>query len=256
LRRSALLLVVAVAACGGQERVIVAAGTTLEDSGILSELVAAYEVSRAGEISVIGESTQRVLDLGRRGAAAVLITHAPEAEGGFVAEGFAESRQPFVASRFILVGPRDRVAVLSGMTPEEAFARIAAEEWTFVTRGDGSGTEAAERAIWGAAAIEPAGDWYDSTGLGMGATLQVADQRGALTLAEEGTLLGAEPVLTLVRASLAPSDLLENPYHVILVRGASDAARQFVVWLISAEGRDALRTANEEIFGEQVFEAP
>lgn len=235
---------------------IVAAGTTLEDSGILSELVAEYEASGVGEISVVGESTQRVLDLGRRGAAAVLITHAPEAEEAFVAEGLAESRQPLAASRFVLVGPPDRVAVLSGMTPEEAFARIAAEQWTFVTRGDGSGTAAAEEGIWDAAGIEPAGAWYESTGLGMGATLQVADQRGALTLAEEGTFLGAKPVLALVGASLAPSDLLENPYHVILVTGASDAARRFVEWLISAEGRDALSRANEAVFGKQVFSAP
>jgi len=246
-------LVAVLIACGSPDRVIVAVGTTLEDSGILSELVAEYEAARPVQISVIGESTQRVLDLGRRGAAEVLITHAPAAEEAFVAAGAASSREPFAASRFVLVGPPARIAALADMTPEAAFAHIAAAQWAFVTRADGSGTEAAERSIWAAVGITPGGSWYQATGLGMGDTLQVADQREALTLAEEGTFVSVSGALTIVAAELLDSDLLMNPYHVMVVAGASTEARAFADWLVSPEGRQALRRANDSIFGEQVF---
>jgi tungstate transport system substrate-binding protein len=254
--RRFLALTLILAACGGDSRVILAVGTTLADSGVIAHVVAAYEEIRGVEISIVDDSTQRVLELGGQGAAEVLITHDPAAEANFVAAGLAESWSPFAVSDFVLVGPPSGVAVLAGSTPAEAFTRIAGEGWPFVTRGDGSGTEAAERTIWAEAGIEPAGDWYSATGLGMGPTLQVADQREAFTLAERGSYLAASPVLSLSPVELAASDLLLNPYGVIVVAGATEEARDFVAWLLSPEGRDALRRANEEIFGEQVFRVP
>jgi tungstate transport system substrate-binding protein len=254
--RRFLALALILAACGGDSRVILAVGTTLADSGIIAHVVAAYEETRGVEISIVDDSTQRVLDLGRRGAAEVLITHDPAAEAEFVAAGLAESLSPFAVSDFVLVGAPARATALTGSTPAEAFTSVAGEGWPFVTRGDGSGTEAAERAIWAEAAIEPVGDWYSATGLGMGPTLLVADQREAFTLAERGSYLAASGVLSLSPVELAGSDLLLNPYGVILVAGATEEARDFVAWLLSSGGRDALRRANVEIFGEQVFRVP
>jgi tungstate transport system substrate-binding protein len=254
--RRLLALALILAACGSEGRIILAVGTTLADSGVIAHVVTTYEETRRVEISIVEDSTQRVLDLGGRGAAEVLITHDPEAEDAFVTAGLAESRTPFAVSDFVLVGPSPHATLLGGSTPSEAFARVARDGWSFVTRGDGSGTEAAERAIWAAAAIEPEGNWYSATGLGMGPTLQVADQRDAFTLAERGSYLAASGVLSLSPVDLAPSDLLLNPYSVVLVTGASEEARAFVAWLLTPEGRDALRRANDEIFGEQVFRVP
>lgn len=252
------LLVLMVACGGGDVRVIVAAGTTLVDSGVIDEVVEVFEQGHPGvNVSVVGESTARVLDLGRRRAAEVLITHAPAAEATLVAEGDAARYEVLMESRFVLVGPSDRAALLSGDTPEQAFARIAAEGWAFVTRADGSGTEAAERAIWRATAIDPDTEpWYFATGLGMGDTLQVADQRGAFTLAEEGSFLAGASLLTVVAVATSPSSLMVNPYHVTLMRGASQEAGRFVEWLLSVEGRAAIAAANRHRFGSQVYVVP
>lgn len=256
MRRAVVAVLLLLAACGGGDgRVIVAAGTTLVDSGLIDEVVTTYERGHPGVgISVVGDATARVLELGRRGAAGVLITHDPAREVAFVGEGKAARYEPLMTSRFVLVGPAEPAALLAGLTPEQAFARIAAEGWPFVARADGSGTAAAEAAIWKAAGIDPDLEpWYSATGLGMGETLQVADQREAFTLAEEGTFLGAAGVLSLVGADLIPDDLLRNPYHVILVAGSPAAAGDFVDWLLSAAGSAAIVAANQDLFGTQVF---
>ncbi len=261
MRQLAAALLVLAAACGpGGDRVLVAAGTTLVDSGLLDALVAEYEAAHPGvELSVVGEATAQVLELGRRGGADLLVTHAPGAEEAFVAEGRASRVAPVLASRFVLVGPPDQAAELAGLDPVAALQAIAGREWEFVSRADGSGTHERERELWALAGVVPDGErWYPSTAQGMGLTLQVADQRRAFTLAEEGTFRSAQDVLGLVIVDLAPSDLLRNPYRAIVVKGAEqeEAAQEFVDWLLSDEGRAAIEQANEDLFGMPVYSPP
>jgi tungstate transport system substrate-binding protein len=252
---AAVSLIVLTACAGGAERVVLAAGTTLVDSGLIDEIAAAYEEMHPGiAISVVGDATAQVLELGRRGAAAVLITHDPASEVEFVSAGLAVRYELLATSRFVLLGPADRVEPLSGLGAAEAFARLAAGGGPFVGRGDGSGTAAAEAAIWSAAGIDPTGaGWYSVTGLGMGETLQVADQRGSFLLAEVGAYRAAADVLGLVAVSLTPDPLLANPYHATLVAGAPAAAEAFFGWLVSPEGRAAILAANERLFGEVLY---
>jgi tungstate transport system substrate-binding protein len=216
------------ACTGSEDRVVIAVGTTLADSGVADDLAREYESSHPGvEVSVVPEATLRVLELGRRGAAGVLITHAPSAEGEFVA-----------------------------LTASEAFTRIAEDRLPVLGRRDGSGTAEAEVSIWEAAGIEPYGEpWYQSTGLGMGETILVADQRSAYVLAEFGVFLEMAPRISLRAADLASDPLLANDYFVILPVGASAEARAVFDWLVSAEGRDALAASNENRFGLQVYAA-
>lgn len=263
MTRSAAALAVifallAPSACGGESRTVVAAGTTLVDSGVMDELRTAYERAEPGvDLSVVGLATREVLELGRRGAADLLISHAPHAEAAFLAEHPGASARAVFASRFVLAGPRGRVADLEGLTVVEALQHIARESWTFVTRADGSGTFERETALWEAAGISPAGvPWYIETGLGMGPSLQVADQREAFILAELGTFLVSSDVVRLQRVALGGDPaLLANPYTAILPE-PDDAAARFVDWLVSPPGRAALQAANEKIFGGSVFAAP
>lgn len=253
----ASVLAVGVASCGtSQTRVVVAAGTTLVDSGILDDLISEYQRERPGErISVVGDATARVLALGRSETASVLITHAPEGEAQFLEEVGAARYEPLAMSHFLLLGPAEAVAPLAGMSAAGAFTAIAGQR--FVARADGSGTAEAEAAIWRAAGIDPSAEaWYSTTGLGMGETLQVADARGAFVLAEAGAYLEAFGVLSLVPAALEPGPLLDNPYHVILTVGAPPAAAALVEWLLSPEGRDALYRVQVARFGEVVYRSP
>ena len=257
LRTVAVVVVLAanaVACSGGDDRVVVAAGTTLVDSGVVDSLADDYEASHPGiEISVVGLATREVLELGKRGAADLLITHAPNQEREFIASHPDAAAQSLFSSRFLLVGPEDRVDAYRGLSITAALQRMAADDEVFVTRADGSGTYEREQALWAAAGIDPGGEpWYAETGLGMGPSLLVADQLEAFILVEEGTFLAATFV-RLRRVEVAGGEsLLVNSYTAILPAD-HDAAAEFLEWLISQEGRSALQDANYEIFGSAVL---
>lgn len=245
---------VSLAACSpsGRERVIVAAGTTLVDSGVLEAVAATFEEQHSGiELSVVGEATAQVLELGRRGAADVVIAHAPKLEAEFIDDGLAARYELVLSSTFLIVGPAGGV---SGGTASDVLAAIAGSEAPFVSRADGSGTYETERQLWDEAGIEPDGQtWYLETGQGMGLTLQVADQRRAYTLTELGTFLAASGMLALEPVEV--SDMPANPYHLIVVKAseARAAGEVFLDWLMGPEGSAAVTAANLELFDRVVY---
>jgi len=251
------IAVLALSACSTPVRVIVAAGTTVVDSGILDELVSRYEEKYPDvELSVVGESTAQILELGRRGGADLLITHAPDLEGGFVAEGLAARYEPVLESRFVLAGPAQAGQVVPS-TVGAAFREIARRGDLFVSRSDGSGTYKKELQLWNLAGVDPSGmSWYLETGQGMGFTLQVADQRQAFVLSELGAFLAAAPYLSLERIPLTDDPVLVNPYQIIVVKGSptESVALDFADWLTSAEGRQAIISANRDLFGGMIYQ--
>lgn len=257
MKRLLATLLVALTACaGGQEhRLIVAAGTTLVDSGILDSVVESFEAEHPNiELSVVGESTSQVLQLGRLGGADILITHGPALEEQFVEDGLAARYELVLVSSFVFVGPAGGI---DGGSVAETLQAIADGEYPFVSRADGSGTHETEQALWAAAGIDPAGQpWYLETGQGMGLTLQVADQRKAYTLAELGSFLTSASTLSL--RPLEVSELPANPYHLIVVESSEEpaASETFLDWLIGADGRAAIEAANLFHFGEVVYGTP
>lgn len=256
-RLFALVAVLALGACAGPDRVIVAAGTTLVDSGILDELVARYEAENVDvQLSVVGEATAQILELGRRGGADLLLTHAPELEAEFVADGLAARYESVLESRFRVAGPAGIIPNLPRAI-DEVFQEIARRGAPFVSRADGSGTHQKEQELWSRAGVDPSGlSWYLETGQGMGLTLQVADQRRAFILTEVGAYLAAAPTLSLELVPLADEPVLINAYQLIVVGGspAEAAAGAFASWLLSPEGRQAIVSANHDLFGQVVYE--
>lgn len=257
---AALMLVLLVSSsCTSEsrDRIVVAAGTSIVDAGLVDRLVDDYlEDGPDVDISVVGASTAQVLELGARGSADLLITHQFELEEAFLAEYATATAEPVFASRFLLAGPPSQQVISSGSGIVEAFARLADAEAGFVSRADGSGTFAKERELWSLAAVNPRGaDWYAETGQGMGFTLQVADQRGAFTLAEEGAFLTSMGTLSLESvATSAEPDLLDNPYRSIVVDPqANPAAAALQDWLVSEDGRAALDRANSELYARVVY---
>ena len=250
-----LLLTLTACSGGGQQRVIVAAGTTLVDSGLLDAVADIFEESHPDlELSVVGEASAQVLELGRRGGADVLITHAPALEEEFIRDGIAARYELVLSSSFVIVGPPDGV---SASTFAEVLTAIFDTGGPFISRADGSGTHEIERRLWAAAGIDPSDEsWYLETGQGMGLTLQVADQRHGYTLSEFGTFLAASDTLSLepIEVGDAPS----NPYHLIVVGTSPEraAGEEFLDWLIGPEGRRAIEQVNRDLFDRIVFHPP
>ncbi len=249
-----MALIFGLVACGSSpDRVIVGAGTTLVDTGFMEAVAGQYEATHPGvQLSILGDSSAQILNLGKSGAAEVLITHAPEQEAVFLADEHPRISKVVFSSEFVLVGPPLLAETLNGLTTTEAFAQIADRGFGFVSRGDGSGTHETELNQWPRPGEALEGDWYISTGQGMGLTLQVADQRGAFTLSEVGAFLGAENLGHLVRVDLV--DPPTNPYRVTVIESASPAGLDFAEWLLGSDGQAAVRRVNEELFGAVVYQ--
>ena len=260
MRKAALAVTAALlcAACVGtsSNRVIVASGTSIVDSGFIDALVEIYEEARpSAHILVVANPTRLALELGRQKTADLIITHAPAQEEAFVAEGLASRHSPVFASRFVLVGPDSWLTRTQSSGVHEAFRDLAAEGQVFVSRGDGSGTHDLEKEVWRDSGLDPTGQpWYLVTGLGMGPTLLVADQREGVTLAEAGAFVSARDAISLVDLDLSPEGL-ENPYSAIVVNDSPGeaGAANLLDWLLSAEGKRAIDEVNTQLFGETIY---
>ena len=199
--------------------------------------------------------------MGAKGEADVLLVHSPDDEAQFMADGHGTLRLPFAYNHFVIVGPKNdpaKVAALSS-TAAAAFAAIAEAKQPFVSRGDESGTNKKELKLWDAAGVSPAGDWYLSTGQGMGETLRIASEKQGYTLTDLGTFLAQQDTLDLVALS-APSADLKNVYDVIIVNQNefpavnAAAAEQLAQLLVSAEGQRAIGEYGKVKYGKTLFQ--
>jgi len=184
--------------------------TSLDNSGLLKALLPAFEQRHGVAVHVIATGTGKALKLGENGDVDVLLVHAPPAERAFIDNGCGIGRTTFMKNDFVIIGPKDDPAGISGETDAvKALTKISAAATTFVSRGDDSGTHKKEKTLWEAAGLTPAGPWYLETGQGMGATLKIADEKKACTLTDRGTFLAFEDKIELVVRS-AGDPRLEN----------------------------------------------
>jgi tungstate transport system substrate-binding protein len=265
LRRRLLALLAAAALAApafvqAQERSITVASTTsTEQSGLFGHLLPAFTRATGIAVKVVAVGTGQALDIGRRGDADVVFVHDRAAEDRFVAEGFATARQDVMYNDFVVLGPRSDPAKAAGRDVLEGLRRIAAARAPFISRGDKSGTHAAELRSWKEAGIDLAavrGEWYREIGQGMGPALNAASAQNAYVLADRGTWLSFKNRGDL--AVLVEGDQrLFNPYGVMLVNPAKHAhvkaadGRAFIDWLASGEGQRAI--AAYRIDGQQLF---
>lgn len=243
-------------AAQGNDRVVVAAGTTLVDSGFIELVVAAYEaeVERV-EVAVVALSSAEAFAYADAGNADVTITHEPEQLVTFLATHPGSVAYVPFASEFVLVGPPTFAGEAGSVV--EAFAQVAESGAPFVSRDDGSGTHAREQAIWVAVPYVPdAEEWYTRTGSGMASTLLIASQRSAVTLAERGAYLAVSVDLSLDEIPLDSPSMLENPYDLTVVDVDEPLSMAFGEWLKGSDGRSAIEQANQQLFGTQVYRVP
>ena len=257
----ALSLVLLVAsACGDSNELILATTTSTQDSGLLDVLIPAFEDEAGYKVKTIAVGSGQAIKLGEEGEADVILAHSPKAEEEFVTAGFGIERQPVMHNDFVIVGPADDPAGISGSKKaSDAFAALAEAEEAFISRGDESGTHTKELGLWKNGGVDPAGaSWYQETGQGMGATLNVANEKRGYTLSDRGTFLSQKDNLDL--AILVEGDVaLFNPYTVVVVNPDKhsevnvEGARAFARFLISSQGQELIRTFGVEGFGEPLF---
>ena len=249
--------------CGqayAQEKSIVVASTTsTQDSGLYGYLLPIVKEKIGIVAKVLAQGTGQALDTARRCDADVVFVHAKSAEEKFLAEGYGVKRYPVMYNDFILIGPKDDPAGVKGKDIQTALQTIKAKAAPFISRGDRSGTNIAELALWKDAGIDIAtdkGPWYKEIGQGMGAALNMASASNAYVLSDRGTWLAFQN-----RGDLAVvvegDKRLFNQYGVMLVNPAKcpsvkkDLGQQFIDWLISPEGQKII--AGYKINGQQLF---
>lgn len=269
--RSAPLLVAAISsailhrpppASSAQSPVVILATTTsTRDAGLLDSLLPVFERQTPYRVKVIAVGSGQALAMGRRGDADVVLSHAPEAERVLLDSGYFVSRRLVMHNEFLVVGPAGDPAGLRGLSDAvAAFRRLAGRRGTFVSRGDQSGTHQRELVLWKKSGVQvpPHDDWYIESGQGMGATLQLADEKRAYTLTDRATYLAWRDKLQLV-PMVEGDPLLYNVYHVLeldpknAVRINVAGGKAFADFLILPETQALIERFGKARFGQSLF---
>lgn len=270
-----LALLVALTGCGLQQpaqdtnqsgsqpetEVILATTTSTYDSGLLDVLISMFEKQTGYTVTPVAVGTGAALEMGKKGDADVLLVHAPAAEMKLVESGHAINRQQVMHNDFVIVGPATDPAGIRGMAgAADALQRISQAQTPFVSRGDDSGTNKKEMALWKDAGIEPQGNWYLQSGKGMGDTLTIASEEQAYTLTDRGTYLALKQNLDLV-ILVEGDEILKNIYHVMQVNPEKfpdlpingEGAKAFVEFMISPGAQHVIEDFGVAKYGQPLF---
>ena len=247
----------ATASLAQAQSIVMASTTSTEQSGLFTHLLPAFSAATGITVKVVAVGTGQAIDMGRRGDADVLFVHDQVAEEKVVAEGFALKRTAVMYNDFVLIGPAADPAKLRGKDIAAALAKVAQSNAAFVSRGDKSGTHAAELRYWKLTATDSAkGSGYRECGCGMGPALNMAASTGAYVLADRATWLSFKNRADL--AVLVEGDTrLFNQYGVLVVNPAKHPhtkmaeAQKFADWVISSAGQAVI--AAYKIEGQQLF---
>jgi len=253
-----------------QQKLVIATTTSLYDTGLLAYLQPKFESQYNVKLAITSQGSGKAIQIATNGDADVLLVHSPAAELAFMQTGKGLNRRSFASNYFIIVGPPADPAGITNMTPETAFTTLLLEGTNktanvyFVSRGDGSGTQTAEQNIWKSAGynytvnVEKSGLWYIEAGKGMGETLQMASDKGAYTLTDEGTFLAYKSNLTLVPQVTKGASLL-NIYSVMAVYNDKQPvekiqmANNFINFLLSPQTQADIGAYGVDKYGKSLF---
>jgi tungstate transport system substrate-binding protein len=256
----AALLALAATACGDGKEIILATTTSTQDTGLLDVLVPKFKEETGYNVKVIAVGSGEALAMADRGDADAVLAHAPSSEQALVDKGSVVNRQLVMHNDFVIVGPANDPAGIKGMkSATEALTAIADQKASFISRGDDSGTDKLEKSLWKKASLSPAGQsWYEETGQGMGATLQITSQRGAYTISDRGTYLAQSSNLEL-EVLVEGDPVLLNIYHVMQVnpeqfsRVNGKGGQAFVEFMVSKDTQDLISQFGVEKYGRPLF---
>ncbi|MDF9409427.1 substrate-binding domain-containing protein [Pelotomaculum isophthalicicum JI] len=237
---------------------ILATTTSTQDTGLLDTLVPVFEQKTGYKVKTIAVGTGQALTMGEKGEADVLLVHAPKDEVKLVDSGVGINYKLVMHNDFIIVGPAGDPAGIKGSNAVDAFKKIAGTKSIFVSRGDDSGTNKKEKEIWTSTGIKPEGSWYQQSGTGMGATLNIANEKQGYTLTDRGTYLAQQKNLKLDILAQGDKSLL-NIYHVMQVNPEKfskvnkDGAKAFVDFMINPDTQKLIGEFGKDKYGEPLF---
>lgn len=262
-----MLLVLSLTACSSTKttqlknvNLTLSTTTSLHDTGLYDYLSPILKQDTGIDLKVLSQGSGQAIQTAVDGNADLIFVHSKAAEEKFVADGYGLKRIPVMYNYFVVVGPKNDPAGLkgSGLTASKAFAKVAQSKAKFVSRGDASGTNTKELALWTAAGIKPAGDWYANAGKGMGAVLTMASEMKAYTLTDKATYLTMKDKLDLDIVIDATPDLL-NQYTIIQVDPKkhstvnTEASDSFVKWITSDKVLKLIGEYGKDKYGEPLF---
>ncbi|MBU7006604.1 substrate-binding domain-containing protein [Phosphitispora fastidiosa] len=240
------------------KEVILATTTSTTDSGLLDVLKPEFDKQTGYDLTIVSVGSGAAIAMGEKGEADALLVHSPKDEQRIEDSGVAVDRQLVMHNDFVLVGPADDPAGIKGQPVEEAFKAIADKKALFLSRGDESGTHKKELGIWEKAGISPAGEWYQETGTGMGATLNVAAEKKGYTLTDRATYLALKENMNL-QILLEGDQALLNIYHVMQVNPEMfdkvnvEGGKAFVDFMVAPETQEIIKTFGSDKFGQPLF---
>lgn len=260
------MLLVAITGCAKKQAVqepvvkelILATTTSTQDSGLLDVLIPLFEEKTKYNVKTVSVGSGAAIAMGEKGEADVLLVHSPAAEKKIVDAGVVTNYQLVMHNDFIVIGPAADPAGIKGTKAVDAFKNIAAKKAVFISRGDKSGTNTKELDIWKAAGITPEGSWYQSSGAGMGQTLNIANEKQAYTLTDRATYLAQKKNINLEILSEGDISLL-NIYHVMQVNPEKfstvnkDGAKAFVDFMVSPDTQKVISEFGKDKYGQALF---
>jgi tungstate transport system substrate-binding protein len=249
------------ASAGDEKSIVLASTTSVEASGLLANILPQFTAKTGITVNVVAQGTGKALDTARRGDADVVLVHDPEAEQEFVDQGYSATVRQIAWNDFVIVGPSsDPAHILGGKDSATALQAIASAQVSFVSRGDRSGTNAAELRLWRKAGLSSEAlipqKWYHDIGGGMGQALNAASAMNAYTLTDRATWLSFNNKKALI-IIIEGDPRLINRYDVIelnpIKHGVAklDTAKVFAEWMVSTEGQEAIGAYR--VNGQQLF---
>lgn len=247
------------ATVSANKSITLAAGTTLQDSGLFDVLIPRCLDETGIDVKVISVGTGQALEIAKRGDADALLTHSPAAEKEFLETGWAESREEILWNDFLIAGPKEDPARIGHAKDAlGAFGKIHAAKSPFVSRGDDSGNHKLELTLWKEGGLETSGDWYLSVGAGMAQALRVANEKRAYVLVDRGTWLAMRKELDLKVVHQGDPKLV-NQYAVLVVNPEKQPhirvadAREFANWLKRPATTEFIASFGKDKYGEPLF---
>jgi len=254
-----LMVVEKATAAESNKNVILSTTTSTQDSGLLDVLVPLFEKQTGYSVKTVSVGTGQALAQAAKGDADVVLVHAPSLEKKYVADGKLLNRRLVMYNDFVIIGPKeDPAKIKSAKTALAALKLIEQSKSPFVSRGDNSGTHNLEKTLWKEAGIQPKGDWYIEAGQGMGATLNIANERNAYTITDRGTLLALRNRVNLPILVEGDKALL-NIYSVMEVNPANGprinvtGGKAFADFMVAPQTQNVIKNFGVEKFGQSLF---